>query len=272
LGKEALKYSSELRWDATFVEKFLYCVDQQLSSPLPEQRRMLASAHPFPAYVIAAPRAPGTGSKHWWHPEERETYGDMLGITGILTAYGNLFGTRRLPALLNAACVSRDVLDEPANFFCIGSPKVNPATERFLDEIQRGLKPQWKMTQTGFGTDKRVILQGVPRLDDRLAAPVEMEGDSCVSDYGLIVRAPHPRDEQRLILIVAGRHSIGTHAACMMVTRQDLIAELEGRLKGVGVLLRNASQPFWTIVRGTVFRSQRSRDNVEVVEVGGYVS
>lgn len=272
VGKDALEYHSQSKFDDQFVKQFLACVDQQLRSPLPEQRRMLASEKPFPAYVIAAPRAPGVGSKHWWHPEEQETYGDMLGIAGILTAYGNLFGTRQLPELLNAQCVSPRVLAKPANFFCVGSPKVNPATERLLMEIQQGLKPQWKMPQIGPGKDKRVILQGDARLDAKLAAPVEKKGNFCVSDYGLIVRAPHPLHEQRLVLIVAGRHSIGTHAASMMVTRQDLIAKLETRLKRVGVLLQNTHQPFWAIVRGTVLRSQRAQDNVRIVKVGGYAS
>ena len=272
VGKETLRYREQPARDAKFERDFLSCVDLQLRSPLPEQRRMIASPNPFPAFVIASPRVPGPGSKHWWHPAERQTFGDMLGITGILTAYGNLFGTRHLPELLHAQCLSSEVLKTPGNFFCIGSPKLNKATKHFLARIQRGLKPQWKMPLVGLGSDKRVIFKGKHALDGLLAAPVFKARDGTTSDYGLIIRAPYPTDATRLVLIVAGRHSIGTHAACMVVTRQNWIAALEERLKAVGVDLRDPTQPFWVVVRGAIDRKANFMNKVEIIEVGGYAA
>ncbi len=272
VGKEALRYRRIPAADATFIKSLLGCVDGALRSPLPEQRRMLASPHPFDAYLIAAPRVPGIGSKHWWHPDERHTFGDMLGIMGILTAYGNLFGTRHLPELLHAQCVSADLLSRPANFFCIGSSKLNKATNHFLPRVQAGLSPQWRMLQVGRKPDKRVVFKGDPSLDLLLKAEVEKRRDGSIIDYGLIIRAPHPQDPQHLVLIAAGRHSIGTHVACMMVTRQELISTLEQQLKKAGVSLRDSHQPFWCVVKGTLLRDGTVVPQVEIVKLGGYVS
>ncbi len=268
VGKETLRYQGAPAEDTDFLQKLMACIDQQLNSPLPEQRRMLTSPQPFPAYLMVSPRVPGAGSKHWWHPDERQTFGDMMGITGILTAYGNLFGTRRLPELLHAQCVPKDFFKSQANFFCLGSPKLNPATEHFLNVVQQNLSPQWKMPVLGEGDDPRVIIQGDPELDELLAVPVE-EIDGTISDYGLLIRAPHPQNPQHLIMIAAGRHSIGTHAACLVAIRQDLIQMLEEKL-GSNKRLQSVENPFWAIVRGTLLADGSCSDEVEILKVGGY--
>lgn len=270
VGKETLRYRNLPESDTQFIDKFLHCVERALRSPLPEQRRMLSSASAFPAYIIAAPRVPEPGSKHWWHPIERTTFGDNVGVAGILSAYGNLFGTRRLPNLLHAKYLSKTVLKKPATFFCIGSSKVNDATEHFLPRVQKGLQPQWKMPQLGRGSDRRVVFQGDSLIDAQLRAPVKKTRAGSLSDYGLVVRATHPQDPEHLVLIVAGRHSIGTHAACMVAIRRELIEALDGRLKDVGVSLRDTSQPFWAIVRGTLMRNGQMSEDVEIIKVGGY--
>lgn len=270
VGKEVLRYRGLPRDDGQFLSELLLCIDKQLRSPLPEQRRMLASLHPFPAYLITAPRVPDEHSKHLWHPDEQQTFGDMIGITGILTAYGNLFGIRQLPELLHARHFSKDVLARPANFFCIGSPKVNPATEAFLSRIQHNLTPQWTMPKVGSSPDPRVIIQGDPTLDIDLAAPVTPQADGNIIDYGLIIRTPHPSDPRHLILIVAGRHSIGTHAACLVVTHREYIALLEQCMPNGKETLRNVHQPIWAIVRGTLVPQQGTLSDVQIVKAGTY--
>jgi hypothetical protein len=272
VGKETLRYRVTPVKDRKFTRDLLGCVDGQLHSTLPEQRRMLAGEQPFPAYLIASPRVPGVGARHWWHPDERHTFGDMLGILGILTVYGNLFGTRHLPEVLNGQCVPRDVLARTANFFCIGSSKLNKATKYFLPRVQAGLSPFWRMPELGRGTDKRVVFKGVASIDGLLSAPVVKNPDRSISDYGLVIRAPHPQDRKHLVLIAAGRHSIGTHAACMMVTQQERIAALEEDLNKICVSLRDARQPFWCIVKGTALRDGSMLPKVEVVKLGGFVS
>jgi hypothetical protein len=256
--------------DVQFMECLRECVNLQLSSPLPEQRRMLTGERPFPARLFAAPRVPGECSRHHWHPFERHTFGDMFGIVGILTAYGNLFGTRLLPELLHGKYLPPDGYNHPTNIFCIGSPKVNDATAHFLPLVQRGRSPQWDMKQVGTQDDPRVIIQGDPELDARLSAPIEIGSDGCTRDYGLVIRAPHPSDDSHIVLIVAGRHSIGTHAACTAVTRKESIVALEKHLKAQGVSLRTPRQLFWAIVCGTLQPNQSIDEDVEIVRTGGY--
>lgn len=271
-GVETLIYKGSPRGDAKFSQDFIECINRLLNSPLPEQRRMLTGPNPFPCAVLAAPRVPEKGSsKHWWHPDERHTFGDMVGILGILTAYGNLFGTHRLPELLNGYCAPSDVFEQPANFFCIGSSKLNKGTEYFLPRMQKGLQPHWVMKLVGLGRDKRVILQGEPELEGELAAPiVRKKPNGDVQDYGLIVRGPNPIHPEHLILVAAGRHSIGTHAACSMIVRPMLIKALEEELKKQQVFLRDIAQPFWAVVKGTLKGNGILSDDVEIIRVGGY--
>lgn len=269
-GRETLPYRGTPAADPQFSERLAACVEMQLTSPLPEQRRMLGSRQPFPAYVLTAPRAPGQESRHWWHPDERRTFGDMLGIAGILTAYGNLFGTRRVPELLHAQCVPDELLESPANLFCIGSPKVNPATGRLLRAVQAGLAPQWKLRAATAGHDARFVIGGHPGLDEQLAAEPTIDKDGSVRDYGLVVRAPNPRDSAHIVLVAAGRHSIGTHAACSAVVHRDSIAALEARLSAAGVSLADTRQPFWAVVAGTLLSGGTFSEAIEIVECGGY--
>jgi hypothetical protein len=270
VGSEALRYRRNLAENEKFYDTLVACISRELRSPLPEQRRMLVGQNPFPAYIVAAPRVPGQNSKHWWHPDERRTFGDNFGITGILTAYGNLFGTHRLPDLLHAGYIPKDFHETNGNFFCIGSPKVNSMSGRFLELIQQNRRPCWTMPELGDGHDKRVIIQGDPVLDALLAARIERGDDGTAADFGLIVRAPHPAHREHFVLIVAGRHSIGTQAACLMVTQQKLILQLERSLDNFGVVLRDTSQPFWAIVSGELQTDGTVSNAVEIVKAGAY--
>jgi len=269
VGKELLRYRGTPGEDPDFKGRLLNCIIKRLTSPLPEQRRMLSSPRPFPAYVIAAPRTPGDDSKHWWHPDEKQTFGDMFGIVGILTAYGNLFGTRILPDLLHARYLTEDFLDRAATFFCIGSSKVNPATRHFLPRIQRGLAPSWRLIEEGNKDDKRIYFSGEPSLDGMLSRPMAQGEGKSATDYGLVIRAPHPEHSDHMVLILAGRHSIGTHAACMVVTQQKLIASLEMKL-GKDVSLRETRKPFWAVVSGALGQDGLLSDEVEIIKAGTY--
>jgi hypothetical protein len=270
VGKETLRYDGFPENDIGFINNLKVCLVKELRSPLPEQRRMLSSPNPFPAFIVAAPRVPGEGSKHWWHPDEQQTFGDNLGISGILSAYGNMYGTHSIPDLLNGQSLAGRIPENPGNFYCIGSSKMNKATEYFLPLVQENLIPLWEMPQIGEGKDKRVIFKGVPELDAFLSGPISKAEDGSMSDYGLIIRAPHPNDVQRLVLIVAGRHSIGTHAACMMVTQQKLIVVIEKELEKIGITLGDSGTPFWAIVKGTLLANGNMKPDVEVIKIGGY--
>jgi hypothetical protein len=268
-GKEVLRYSGAPGNDHEFIGKLLRSVKERLRSPIPEQRRMLGSPQPFPAYVLVAPRAPGLGSRHPWHPDERTTFGDMLGIAGILTAYGNLWGVHERPQLLHAASMAKDVLFSAANVFCIGSPKVNPATAYFLELTQAGLEPHWKMPEVPPDDDPRIVIQGDASLDETLRNPIDDPQADRITDYGLVIRAPHPSTAHHLVWVLAGRHSIGTHAACAVATDPKLIRDLEDMLPGGKVAMANSGQPFWAVVKGALNRFDMSIE-VVIVKAGGY--
>ena len=71
-------------------------------------------------------------------------------------------------------------------------------------------------------------------------------------------------------MIVAGRHSIGTHAACMIATQPQPISDLEQVLKSNGLSLREKQKPIWAIVRGTLLPDGSMSSDVEIVKAGGF--
>lgn len=90
------------------------------------------------------------------------------------------------------------------------------------------------------------------------------------SDYGLIVRGPHPRHPGRMVLIMAGAHSLGSGAACLAATRSSIIKRIRERLpKGI---LEDKQRTFWALIKGTVTSRDYllDEDGVSVEEAGVY--
>jgi hypothetical protein len=87
-------------------------------------------------------------------------------------------------------------------------------------------------------------------------------------DHGIVVRAPHPDYPGRMVLILAGAHSLGTAAACLAATRSPLIREIKAK----GIDLADKKQAFWVLVRGTANPKDYLLDEegVTVVEAGVY--
>lgn len=139
-----------------------------------------------------------------------------------------------------------------------------------LRAVQAGLAPQWSLKAATTGRDARIIIAGHPGLNEQLSAELLKGQDGSVRDFGLVVRAPNPRDSAHIVLIAAGRHSIGTHAACSAIVHRDSIAALEARLSAAGVSLANTRQPFWAVIAGTLLSGGTFSDAIEIVECGGY--
>jgi len=92
-----------------------------------------------------------------------------------------------------------------------------------------------------------------------------------VSDYGLILRAPHPHfPKTRTVLIMAGSHSLGTGAACLAATRSPLIQQIRAKLPPGKLEDKNCA--FWVLVKGTASRNDYllDEDGVEIVDAGVY--
>jgi len=70
-----------------------------------------------------------------------------------------------------------------------------------------------------------------------------------VSDYGLILRGPHPVHPNRMVTVLAGPHSLGTGAACLAATKSLLVRQIGEHLAGK-VDLADRERTIWSLVRG----------------------
>jgi hypothetical protein len=92
-----------------------------------------------------------------------------------------------------------------------------------------------------------------------------------VMDHGIIVRGPHPDHPGRLVMVLAGPHSLGTGAACLAATRSVFIQQIKAALPR-GVDIADKKRTFWVLVRGEVSPrdSLLDMEGVSIVEAGVY--
>lgn len=182
----------------------------------------------------------------------RKTCSDHVGIRGMIQAFGLIFGLDRLPELLDPGdYVDQVVHDNPANLYCIGSPKVN----RWSGLILRELSKRW---------EPRIEFKADPKSSDlrNIRVMIEIDGDSYtpknfgigktdpfVRDFGIVLRAPHPADPNYMVMVIAGRSSLGSEAVSRAVTDPTHIAVIKRHLELKDVDLTNHKEPFYAIVR-----------------------
>jgi len=242
-------------------------------------RAMLLPQHPSPSYIVTDPKSASPKSRFQLHPRERWTWGDYLGVAGILGAFGSVYGEFVVPELLSASHVAQFAEEEGAlhwdgNFYLIGSLKSNKLAGQFLAAVQRGRAPNWR-----FGR--------CPGEENEVDYQVRLAGDygpggflsECLrsgevrdsyQDWGLLVRGPHPQYPQRLVTILAGPHSLGTGAACLAATKTPLIRTIAERLAG-RLDLAARDRALWVLVRGTVKAdAPLEAGQVEIVDAGVY--
>lgn len=117
--------------------------------------------------------------------------------------------------------------------------------------------------------DYEVILQGI-RDNAVWVWPRETETEQLAwTDYGIIVRGPHPASQEKMVTILAGPHSIGSGAACLAATTSTLIERIQRELP---IPLADKSHTIWVLVRGEGDKSDRhiSAEGVTVVQAGVY--
>jgi len=181
----------------------------------------------------------------------RNTYSDHVGIRGIIQAFGLIFGLDQLPDLLNPGdYVDQVVQDNAAHLYCIGSPKANRWTGLLLEEFFKRWHPLVEFRADPTSTDLRNIrimveINGNPYRPNSLGA---RHMDAFVRDFGVLVRGPHPVDPNYMLLVMAGRSSLGTEAVCRAATDPTHIAEIKRRLEHEKVDLSNHKQAFYAVV------------------------
>ena len=169
-----------------------------------------------------------------------------------------------------------DIRIEPHVFPESEFNNINPPAAEMLERLQRGAEPAWRfgprpgekkagdwvvrLYRTVNGEEAGV--KGVFEPREPGGAKIHKE------DYGIIVRGRHPRYPDRLVLILAGPHSLGTGAACLAATRSTQIQEIKAK----GVDIADRSRAFWVLVKGTISQQDGLLDmkDVEIVEAGVY--
>lgn len=273
-GRELILYSESRQSIAVFEEEFAGHIRQRLNSQNALLRDMLEAERPRPIFIAASPKYPNHRSRIPGQPRDNRTFGDNLGILGLLSAFGSIFGERNEIELVSAQFCSDDLSKRDTNLFLIGSPKVNFLVEDVMNTIQVESPLRWIFAPAAGETGKSDYflslyrVEGSNHLEIKGRNELGKDGEIHVEDYGIIIRAPHPKHAGRLIMVMAGAHSLGTGAACLAATRSSLIREIKSK----GINIADRQQAFWVLVRGVSSEHDGLLDvaGARVVEAGTF--
>ncbi len=196
----------------------------------------------------------------------RRTCSDHVGIRGLIQAFGLMFGLDQLPDLLNPGdYADRVVRDYAADLYCIGSPKANRWSGLLLDELFKRWCPRIEFKADPASTDLRNIhvmleINSNPYKPNSFSAK---DADPFVRDFGVLVRGPHPTDPNHILMVMAGRSSLGTEAVCHAATNPTYIAEIKRRLEHDRVDLSDHKQAFYAVV--TMDRDMKEDGTYEAI-------
>jgi hypothetical protein len=251
----------------------------RVNSQIPLLRDMLEADIPSPAYIVASPRYPGKDTRIRGQVWDQRTFGDNLGVLGLISAFGCILGEGGGVELVSGQYRPPDLLTRPYNLYLIGSPKSNPPVREMLERLQGGRDPNWTFGalpgESEFGDYKTALYRtrdAQTVMEEGRTESLGKEGAMVhVMDHGIIVRGPHPDHPGRLVMILAGPHSLGTGAACLAATRSPFIQQIKAAMPG-GVDIADKKRTFWVLVRGEVSPRDWLLDmeGVTVVEAGVY--
>lgn len=269
-GLEVLQYSSARKGLDQLKQGLKAHVAALLRDATGYLRDMLEPPDGRAAYIVVSPLG-GTRSR-FPPPRNTRTYGDYLGVVGIIRAYGMMFGERRMPEVLDSRIADPEVV-RSNNVYVIGSFKANHFEEDFLQGIQEGRAPTWRFLRRGEDKEEdfEVILTGhVDGKQWTWRTDNDPSFSEDPSDYGLVVRSPHPFQEGKMAMILAGPHSRGTGAACMAATDSSLIGQIADMFAELSPphTLDDKSKAIWILVKGK--RSGDRRTLVTIERVGLY--
>lgn len=207
-------------------------------------------------FVIAASplsfrRSRGNGGGY---PKLRRTYSDYVGVRAILQAFGSLYDFDTLPDLIDPEDFKDSALKQPMTLYCIASPKANRWTGTFLQAYHFLFTPRlsFRPDPDARNDNLRNVRVSIHRNNglyqpDRW--PVPSDQDRYYHDYGVIVRGPNPWFKDQMVVILAGRSSLGTEAACRAFTDKQMIDEIRQRLTGFKMSIEDHRDAFWALVK-----------------------
>jgi hypothetical protein len=180
----------------------------------------------------------------------RHTCSDHVGVRGLVQAFGLIFGLERLPDLLNPEdYADKAVQNTTANIYCIGSPLANRWSGLFLGDFYKRWSPRLEFKADPASPDLRNIWLMLEK-DGKPYEPASFTASDTpfARDFGLVIRGPHPADSSSVLMVLAGRASLGTEAASNAATNPTYIAEIKTRLSHEHVDLSDHKQAFWALV------------------------
>jgi hypothetical protein len=254
-GRELIVYDTSKRGVIAFKEEFFKNAKTIIGSRISLLREMLLADPPLPSYIVASPKYPGEDSRIRGQVYDTRTFGDNLGVVGLLSAFGTILGERAKVELISAQYCDPDILKKDYNLYVIGSKKINPLCGQLLELMSKGKNPHFYL---GHKSEEKEIGDYIVRLyctengkTEHLKGKAERRGPDRgiihTTDYGIIVRGPHPKHKNRITLILAGAHSLGTGGACIAATRSTFIQQIRELLPERSILSEHG-KTIWALV------------------------
>jgi hypothetical protein len=275
-GLEVLEYQDSMDGAEIFRQQLIGHLRSRLKPEIPLLREMLAPSEPQPSFIVASPKYPGKTSRIKGQVFDRRTFGDHIAMLGLISAFGLFYGNAKSLELISAQHSPPDLLDHDINLFLIGSEKTNPHSGQLLAAFCRGQgcgwqfnpRPGWKKGKNGDWPVGLFRVDAKGRQEKHGQLTRVGRGDVWTSDYGLIVRGPHPKHRNRVAMILAGPHSLGTAAASLAATRVSLIAKIKAALPDH--VLADKRRTFWVLVKGVSNPKDfhLDEDGVSIEDVG----
>jgi len=136
-GLEFIRYSTQVGPFETFKEQLRETLRRRVRTNRALLWDMLEPEARRPIYILSSPKSPRRYSKDDTRSYDERTFGDYLGIVGLLSAFGSFSGEQSDVELISAQLYPEDLLStRPVSLYFIGSPKINAATGILLDELQ----------------------------------------------------------------------------------------------------------------------------------------
>jgi hypothetical protein len=217
-------------------------VPGSLGHPTQESRFVIA-ASPL-SYRRVIGRSGGYKKLH-------RTCSDYVGIRGILQAFGSLYGFETLPDLIDPEDYDNSAMEECMNLYCIASPKANSWTAKLLDQYHQKYAPHLEFRADSSSQNLKNVDVSIYSDNAQLTPPgwkVNTQNDRYSRDFGIIVRGPNPFHKDQMTVVMAGRSSLGTEAACRAFTDVGVISEIRSRLAAMKIDMEKHEQAFWAVV------------------------
>jgi hypothetical protein len=276
-GLEVIRYSGSRSSFEQFGAELCEHLKTRLTSRTALLRDMLLADEPRPSFAVASPKYPTGDSRIPGHVKDRKTFGDNLGVLGLISAFGTMLGEHADIELISGRFCDLNISESPANLYLIGSYKANDLSREVLEKLQLGSPLSFR-----FGPypgeehikDHRVVMyrrtNGTEEMLEGDRKILEIEGwEVHTVDYGIIVRGPHPRFPGRIAMVMAGAHSLGTGAACVAATNSRLISLIQEKLPK-DVRLSDKQRTIYAYVKGKVDVNDNHlyANGVEILEAG----